>query len=79
MPWPSKFDAVVRMHLRLLGPDQELTEDLIFANHGLDSLGMLSLLAALEHDLDVVFPDDRLTLTMFETPKSLWAAFQAVM
>ena len=47
----------------------ELSQDL-FAN-GLDSLGVLRLLAMLEDEFSIVIPDEELVLENFQTPKNL--------
>lgn len=47
----------------------ELSQDL-FGN-GLDSLGVLRLLAMLEDEFSIVIPDEELVLENFQTPKNL--------
>lgn len=47
----------------------ELSQDLF--DNGLDSLGVLRLLAMLEDEFSIVIPDEELVLENFQTPKSL--------
>lgn len=47
----------------------ELSQDLF--DNGLDSLGVLRLLAMLEDEFSIVIPDEELVLENFQTPKNL--------
>jgi acyl carrier protein len=47
-------------------PDVPLTE------YGLDSLGSISLMLALEETLDLTFPEEQLTPESFATMGALW-------
>ena len=47
----------------------ELSQDLF--DNGLDSLGVLRLLAMLEYEFSIVIPDEELVLENFQTPKNL--------
>lgn len=47
----------------------ELSQDLF--DNGLDSLGVLRLLAMLEDAFSIVIPDEELVLENFQTPKNL--------
>ena len=47
----------------------ELSQDLF--DNGLDSLGVLRLLAMLEDEFSIVIPDEELVLENFQTPKIL--------
>ena len=46
----------------------ELSQDLF--DNGLDSLGVLRLLAMLEDEFSIVIPDEELVLENFQTPKN---------
>lgn len=71
--WPERFETILRTYLSLLGPDDPITDDLSLNDHGLDSLGTVSLILDLEDAFDVVIPDELLTADTFTTPKQLWA------
>lgn len=47
----------------------ELSQDLF--DNGLDSFGVLRLLAMLEDEFSIVIPDEELVLENFQTPKNL--------
>ena len=47
----------------------ELSQDLF--DNGLDSLGVLRLLAMLEDEFSIVIPDEELVRENFQTPKNL--------
>ncbi|GGM89383.1 hypothetical protein GCM10011609_27810 [Lentzea pudingi] len=75
--WPDQFEAVVRKHLPMLG-DDGVSPELVLADRGLDSIGTINLLVALEDEFDVVFPDELLAATTFETPGALWAVLASL-
>lgn len=72
MLWDAQFEKIVRPFLTFLPDDDPFTEDLPLRDHGLDSLGIVSLLMDLESAYDVKFTDDALAIETFETPGSLW-------
>ncbi|MBB5159489.1 acyl carrier protein [Saccharopolyspora phatthalungensis] len=74
--WTPEFDAVVRAHLPDLSAESPLTPELSLADCGLDSMGIVALLVALEEALALTFPDELLTPETFATPTSLWTAVQ---
>lgn len=70
---PDELDAILHEHLPRVGPEQDISPDLeLVAEGGLDSLGMVGLVVALEEEFAVAIPDDRLGAEMFATPSSLW-------
>jgi diaminopimelate decarboxylase len=74
---PNELNVVLREHLPRLEAGQEVDADLLLVMEGgLDSLGMVGLLAALEDAFDVQIPNERLTEEMFATPTSLWQAIR---
>lgn len=73
--WPAGFEESLRAHLPLLPEDSPVTADLSMAAHGLDSLGTVSLLLALEERYSVSVPDELLNAALFATPGRLWAVF----
>lgn len=76
--WPAEFEGVVRRHLPGLPDAKSLDDDLVLADHGLDSLQTVSLLVALEDRFAVTFPDELLAANTFHTAGSLWAVFEQV-
>ncbi|GAA3728851.1 hypothetical protein GCM10022225_07810 [Plantactinospora mayteni] len=70
--WSADFERVLRRYLPLLGADTPLTPELSLTEHGLDSLGTVSLLLDLEDTFDVTIPDELLTLTSFASPGAWW-------
>ncbi|MEU9206306.1 acyl carrier protein [Streptomyces sp. NPDC048332] len=74
--WDEQFDILLRKQLSFLPPDEPITEDMRLREYGLDSLGMIELLAGLEAAYDVRFRDEALSLEIFETPDVLWNSLQ---
>ncbi|MFE9680733.1 acyl carrier protein [Streptomyces sp. NPDC002701] len=70
--WDNSFEEILRKNLPLLEPEDELTADLSLRDHGLDSMGMVATLSALESAYGVRFVDDALGLDNFATPATLW-------
>ncbi|GHB78515.1 hypothetical protein GCM10010377_80800 [Streptomyces viridiviolaceus] len=70
--WDDNFEELLRRHLPFLGPDEALGADAQLKDLGLDSLGTVELLAALESAYDVRFVDDALSVETFATPGTLW-------
>lgn len=74
---PRKFQDILRPHLPYadsadLGGSNEL------ASLGLDSMGVVQLLADLEEGYEVELPDEILNEETFETVGSLWQAVSAL-
>ncbi|MEU8630456.1 acyl carrier protein [Streptomyces sp. NPDC048669] len=74
--WDEQFDILLRKQLSFLPPDEPITEDMKLRDFGLDSLGMIELLAGLESAYEVHFRDEALSLEIFETPAVLWNSLQ---
>lgn len=70
--WDERFDVIIRRHLPFLPADEKLSDDIDMMDFGLDSLGIVQLLAALEDTYSVRFRDDALALDNFRTPGMLW-------
>jgi nodulation protein F len=68
-----QFEEILRGQLPFLPADEPLSPDTNLTDHGLDSLGIVELLTALEQEYGVVFVDDALTRETFETAGSLWS------
>lgn len=71
--WPEQFETILRSYLSLLASDERITEDLNLNDHGLDSLGTVSLILDLEDAFEVVIPDELLSADTFTTPRQLWS------
>jgi acyl carrier protein len=76
--WDAKFEELLRRQLPFLPTDEALTGGTSLREYGLDSLGMVELLSALEAAYQIRFSDDALTLKTFATPAVLWEALSAV-
>jgi nodulation protein F len=70
--WDAKFEEILRSRLPFLGPDEEIVEDLVLRDLGLDSMAVVDLLVALEEAYATRFPPEALTLQSFSTPGTLW-------
>jgi acyl carrier protein len=70
--WDSKFENALCEFLPFLDSEQMLTPEMSLRDLGLDSMGMVELLAALEDGYDVRFRDEYLTMETFATPAVLW-------
>ncbi|GAB2824990.1 hypothetical protein GCM10027073_63420 [Streptomyces chlorus] len=76
--WDDRFEELLRAFLPFSAPDDALTEDADLRDLGLDSLGTVELLTALEQAYDVRFVDEALTPETFATPGTLWAALSGL-
>ncbi|MET8948455.1 phosphopantetheine-binding protein [Streptomyces sp. NPDC004542] len=72
--WDEKFEETLRKHLPFLGAGDKLDSGSDLWDLGLDSIGTVDLMAALESVYDVRFVDDALTMENFSTPGVLWTA-----
>jgi acyl carrier protein len=70
--WSQEFESVLRVHLPGLASDERLSGEAQLVQYGLDSMGTVTLLVALESSLDVQFPDEALVPETFETADRLW-------
>lgn len=70
--WSPEFESVLREHLPGLASSDRLGGDVQLVQYGLDSMGTVTLLVALESELDVQFPDEALVPETFETAERLW-------
>jgi acyl carrier protein len=71
------FAALLSRHLPFLG-DTGLTADADLRDLGLDSMGAVELILAVEERYDIEFTDDVLTDETFGTAGSLWRAIEAM-
>ncbi|WEH34965.1 acyl carrier protein [Streptomyces sp. AM 4-1-1] len=77
--WDEQFEALLRKQLSFLPPDEPIEGTMRLRDYGLDSLGMIELLAGLESTYDVQFRDEALTLDTFESPERLWRTLQSLL
>jgi isopentenyl phosphate kinase len=78
-PWTPAFETILRAHLPKLDGDAPLTGPIRLGDRGLDSIGTVNLLVALEDGLGIVFPDESLTPEVFGTAASLWEAVRPLL
>jgi acyl carrier protein len=71
--WDPVFETVLRSFLPRLPADLVLDPDLPLPAYGMDSIGMVAVIASLEAEYDVVFPDHALVPDTFGTTGSVWA------
>lgn len=76
-PWPAGFEDTLRAFLPLLQPNQPITSDLNLTDAGLDSLGAVNLLLALEDAFDLAISDELLTSVGFTDVLSIWSLVAA--
>jgi acyl carrier protein len=76
--WNERFEVLLRTHLPFLPDDQELCPELDLRGFGLDSMGVVDLLVALETEYCIRLTDDILSMDTFATPGVLWAALDEI-
>lgn len=72
------FQQVVRMHLKDVGPREELPMEVSLVKLGLDSLSAVNLVLDLEETFQVEFPDTMLTEAVFATGETLRGGLRAI-
>jgi acyl carrier protein len=75
--WNDSFVQTLREQIPLLPPAGELPHTADLYDLGLDSMGSVQLLLALEEALDITIPDDLLTADTFRTVGNIWTLVQA--
>lgn len=76
--WDETFESTVRGVLAELPPEQELRPADSLRGLGLTSVGMVSLLMALERAYGVAFPEEALVPETCANPEVLWRAVSAL-
>ncbi|AEV86968.1 phosphopantetheine-binding protein [Actinoplanes sp. SE50] len=76
--WDVKFEEMVRHCLPFLPSGEQLEADADLRDLGLDSLGTVELLSALEKGYQVRFTDEMLSMDTFATPRTLWGALSGI-
>lgn len=74
----TQFVTILREHLRFAG-DGDVDPDANLRDLGLDSMGAVQLLFAVEDAYGVVIPDERFTDSTFESGGALWAVVEELM
>jgi nodulation protein F len=75
----GKFESTLRAFLPFLDATEALTPEMSLRDLGLDSMGMVELLADLESGYDVRFRDEALTMETFATPGVLWGVLSSML
>jgi acyl carrier protein len=76
--WDEKFEGLVREYLPFLAADDKLGPGLALREFGLDSLGVVDLLVAVESAYGVRLTDDVLSMETFTTPAALWGVLSGL-
>ena len=71
--WDQQFDEILRQYLPFLSAEEKLEANTGLRDLGLDSMGIVEMLATLEDAYGVRFLDEALTVETFATPGVLWA------
>lgn len=75
--WDETFEKLVRTALAGYPPEAPLEPSTPLPPHGVDSMAMVGLAAALEGSYGFTFPAAALVPATFETAGRLWAAVEA--
>ncbi|MET0422597.1 MAG: acyl carrier protein [Actinoplanes sp.] len=70
--WDAQFEEIMRQYVPFLDADETLDPDASLRDLGLDSMGIIEMMGALEAAYQVRFLDDMLNLHTFATARTLW-------
>jgi len=70
--WEAQFEDIMRQYIPFLDADEALDPDASLRDLGLDSMGIIEMMGALEAAYQVRFLDDMLNLQTFATPRTVW-------
>ncbi|GAB2608903.1 hypothetical protein Aab01nite_85340 [Paractinoplanes abujensis] len=70
--WDDQFEDIMRRYVPFLDADEPLDPDAGLRDLGLDSMGIIEMMGALEATYHVRFLDDMLNLHTFATARTLW-------
>ncbi|MEV6927323.1 phosphopantetheine-binding protein [Dactylosporangium sp. NPDC051485] len=70
---PKAFEDVVLFHLPDVTDPGAFTSHTPLGSLGLDSMGMIALMASLENAFDFTFPEEDVTTAAFYSADSLWS------
>lgn len=76
--WDSRFEEILRTYLPFLPAGTTLDARADLRDLGLDSLGTVELIAALENAYGVRFRDDSLRIEHFTTAEGTWRALDGL-
>lgn len=76
--WEEQYELLLRQYLPFLPSDESLDPNTELRDFGLDSLGIVDLLSALEQSFDIRFTDDLLRAETFRTPEVLWGTVSSL-
>ncbi len=71
--WNEQFEALVRLALPYLEDSDPLLAETELVDFGLNSVGMVGLIADLESEFGLVVPEEHLNRGTFRTAGGLWA------
>ncbi|MFC8827463.1 condensation domain-containing protein [Streptomyces sp. NPDC057137] len=74
-PWDDVFDKLLR---EALDPALDTVADVPLAERGLDSLGSVGLLVAIEQAYDITIMEDLPLMEIMRTPRTLWEAVDRI-
>jgi len=75
----QRFLSILRRHLPLVAPAEDLAFDAPLRELGLDSMATVRLVIDLETELGVILPDTSLTTETFVDAASVWDAVRKMM
>ncbi|KHD78398.1 hypothetical protein MB27_05290 [Actinoplanes utahensis] len=77
MPWDDSFEKLLRPLLPLLPPRTRIVPELDLVAAGLDSFGVVELLAEVEDHYGILLDDEEITAQAVESPATLWRIVSA--
>jgi acyl carrier protein len=72
MLWNERFEGLMRDSLPGLAPGGQLEPEALLSALGLDSMGVIGLIGALEEEYGVSLLDDEFDAFRFRTPGEVW-------
>lgn len=76
--WDDRFETLLASQLGKAAAAGLTADDDLF-DEGLDSLGVVALVVAVEESYGIEFPDEALDRETFRTPGRLWAAVSGLL
>jgi acyl carrier protein len=75
----QRLSNVLREHLTLVAPGEEVPQDSTLRELGLDSMNAINLMLDLEGEFGVVFPDSMLNEETFRSGRTLVQAIEGLL
>lgn len=66
------LSQILRTHARYMANSTDIDQDMPLAKLGVDSLGIIELIVAIEDRFDLEIPPQQVTPETFATPASIW-------